>query len=155
MVIRGGVTSRLCLHFIKFIEWPTVESSGSFRLCVLGAKDEMREALSPLHGKMVGKSTIELVHVGQEAATNKFRACQILYQVGKLTIDLPQPLPLGLVLVVNGENSVTPNASIALMHSDDGRLEFSINQAAVLASGVKMSSQLLKLAVNRPSGGAK
>jgi hypothetical protein len=152
---EAALRAAFVLNFIKFIEWPLVEEEGVFRLCVLAANDDMRLALSPLHGRAAAKSKIDLVHLPPDSLGAKLKSCQMLYLAGKNTVNLPLPLPPGLVLVVNSEELVTPSTSIALLNGDNGRLEFIVNQNAVLAAGVIMSSQLLKLASNRPLKGIK
>jgi hypothetical protein len=143
-------------NFIKFIEWPTTESTSSIRLCVVGANKEMYDALNQLDGKTANKLVIELVYITPEMSVNSLiKSCQMVYQPSRSNILLPSPLPRGVVLVANNPAAEDLDVSIALMRNTQARIEFMVNQSAVTYSGVKMSSQLLKLAVNTQEARAK
>jgi len=149
-------------NFIKFIDWPTETPStsssfplsSSLRLCVLGANKEMHEALDQLNGKSANKQTIELVYLNAESlASTPLEHCQMVFRSSRSTsMVLPNPLPKGVVLVTNEQAQDDLNASIVLMRNGEGRIEFEINQSAVAQAGVKISSQLLKLAKNAQVG---
>jgi hypothetical protein len=150
---EASLQTAFVYNFIKFIEWPTAAPAMPLRLCVLGANKEMREAMDQLNGKPVNKKAIEIIYFNSEAAVVAvLESCQMLYQPGRSTFKLPQPLPKGVVLVANDPDQKNLNVSIALLRNREGRIEFSINQAAVLHSGVNMSSQLLKLATSTHGG---
>ncbi len=140
-------------NFIKFIDWPATEVSASLRLCVLGANSEMHEALDQLNGKTANKKVIEIVYFSRAMpVATTIESCQMVYQANRSTVILPQTLPKGVVLVANEPDQKDLNVSIALLRNTEGRIEFSINQSAVSSSGVKMSSQLLKLATSTRGG---
>ncbi|MES2824378.1 MAG: YfiR family protein [Pseudomonadota bacterium] len=150
---EASLQTAFIYNFIKFIDWPTTVPAMPLRLCVLGANKEMREALDQLDGKIVNKKAIEITYfISETAAAAALESCQMVYQPGRSTFTLPQPLPKGVVLVANDPDQKNLNVSIALLRNKEGRIEFSINQAAVLHSGVQMSSQLLKLATSARGG---
>lgn len=150
---EASLQTAFVYNFIKFIDWPDAESAMSLRLCVLGANKEMREALQQLDGKAVNKKAIEIVYFNSDTTlATAIESCHMAYQSGQSTFTLPQPFPKGVVLVANDPDQTDLNVSIALMRNREGRIEFSINQAAVSHSGVRMSSQLLKLAINTRGG---
>lgn len=150
--------------FIKFIEWPGQNASPSLRLCALGAVGDAKDALLPLNGqpvstqwvdgKAVVKQAIELVYLDDPgAAIQQLKTCQMLYRPAHgVPIAVPEPLPTGVLLVVDDPQPSEGNVGIALMRSYDGRIEFSISQAAANQAGVSISSQLLKLARNSRGG---
>lgn len=135
-------------NFIKFIDWPTTEADTALRLCVVGANKEMRVALGELDGKMANKKAIAIIYFNSEVSMSSIESCQMIYRSGRSIVTLPEFLPKGVVLVANGFAKDDTNASIVLQRNDEGRIEFSINQAAISHSGVTISSQLLKLAIN-------
>lgn len=141
-------------NFIKFIDWPAETPPSSLRLCVIGANKEMHEALDQLQGKSANKQVIELVYLNAESlASHPIESCQMIFRSSRAAaIALPSSLPKGVVLVTNDQGQDNSNASIVLMRNSEGRIEFEINQAAVAQAGVKISSQLLKLAKNAQSG---
>ncbi|HWV16876.1 MAG TPA: YfiR family protein [Cellvibrio sp.] len=137
-------------NFIKFIDWPAETPSPSLRLCVVGANKEMHEALDQLNGKSANKREIELVYL--TAATNAsppLESCQMIYRPSRsMVIALPQQLPKGVVLVAHEQDQRDPSASIILIRNSEGRIEFEVNPTAIAQAGIKISSQLLKLAKN-------
>jgi len=141
--------------FIKFIEWPNLHST--LRLCALGARDDARQALEPLKGKVVnaqvidGKQmvqAIELIYLDDpQAVNNTLKTCQMVYRpMQAFPLAIPRPLPAGVVFVADEPPEQDPDLSIALVRNPNGHIEFFIDQTAVNNSGVSFSSQLLKLA---------
>lgn len=150
---EASLQTAFIYNFIKFIDWPAAESPVSLRLCVLDANKEMHEALDQLAGKLANKKMIEVIYFNSETViATAINSCQMVYQPERSSITLPQSLPKGVVLVANRPEQEDPNVSISLLRNTEGRIEFSINQSAVLHSGVQMSSQLLKLATNARGG---
>jgi hypothetical protein len=133
-------------NFLKFIEWPQ-SSSGLLNLCALGAEDEMRQALDQLANKTLNKRPILLTHLDDnQPLAAQLGNCQLVYWPGSARrFLLPQPLPVGVVLVADEANAHVPGVSIALLRTRDGRIEFTVNKTAVEQAGVRISSQLLKL----------
>jgi hypothetical protein len=133
-------------------------------LCVLGADRETKEALAPLDrksvvtemidGKSVVKQAIELIFLDDPSDTlQQLKSCHILYRPFRATpIAIPDPLPLGVVLIADEPHPSEANVSIALRRSSAGTIEFSVSAAAVTQSGVNISSQMLKLAKNSQGG---
>ena len=152
-------------NFIKFTEWPNQAASPSLRLCVLGADHETKTALSPLNnkpvptektdGKPTAKQMVELVFLGDPVSTlQQLKSCHILYRPSHaIPIAVPDPLPLGVLLIADDPDPSETNVSIALMRSSDGHIEFSISLAAAKQAGVSISSQLLRLAKTSRDGG--
>jgi len=148
-------------NFIKFTEWPNQAASPSLHLCVLGADRDAREALTQLNnqpvviekidGRPIVKQAVEVVFLDDPSSTlQQLKSCHILYRpANSLAIAVPDPLPSGVLMIADDPDVSETNISIALMRRRDGRIEFSISNAAVNQSGVTISSQLFKLAKNR------
>ena len=137
-------------NFTQFIEWPAAPANTPFRLCVVKAKREMRKLLNQLNGKTANHQVIELVHLHADFSIARLQSCQLIFQPTSVASALPQPLPRGVVLVAKSPEPNDPNVSIAMQFNRAKQLKFSINQAAVAVAGVKISSQLLKLAIDKP-----
>lgn len=151
-------------NFIKFTEWPNQAGSASLRVCVLGADRDTKEALTPLNGqpviaqkidgRSVVKQAVELVFLDDPASTLlQLKSCHVLYRPARATpIAIPDPLPVGVVLIADEPHPSEANVSVALRRSRAGTIEFSVSAAAVSLSGVNISSQMLKLAKNSQGG---
>ncbi len=161
---EASLRAAFVYNFIKFTEWPNQLVSDSLRLCVLGADRDTKEALSPLNGqpvitqKIEGKSIVKqavgLVFLDDSTNTlQQLKSCHVLYRPARaIPIAIPDPLPLGVVLIADEPHPSDANVSIALKRSRAGTIEFSISTAAVSVSGVNISSQMLKLAKNSQGG---
>ncbi len=139
-------------NFIKFIEWPDMDSAQSIRLCASTSDDSTKAALAKLQGKTANKRLIEIIYLEPHKLDTVAR-CQMLY-ITQMDQDksLPNPLPSGVVLVADEASVQDANVSIALLRNPDGRIEFAVNNNAVIQAGVRISSQLLKLAKNSRGG---
>jgi hypothetical protein len=161
---EASVRVAFVYKFMKFTEWPNQAASPTLRLCVLGADSETKKALAPLNNqpvitqiindKSVVKQAVELVLLDDPSSTlQQLKTCHILYRPSRaMPIAVPDPLPLGVLLIADDPHPSEANVGIALMRSREGRIEFSISASAVNLSGVNISSQLLKLAKNSQGG---
>ena len=136
-------------NFLKFIEWPD-SSTDHFDLCVLGAQGDMREALDQLATRSLNKRPIHLTYIeDNKTLAAGLSDCQLVYwPASTRRFAVPESLSEGVVLVTDEGSAQLPQVSIGLHRTPDGRIEFTVNQAAVEHAGVRISSQLLKLAKN-------
>jgi hypothetical protein len=65
---------------------------------------------------------------------------------------LPATLPNGVLLVMDEPEREDARVAISLNRTQEDRIEFQINDTAIKRAGVKVSSQLLKLAKKQPGG---
>lgn len=161
---EASVRVAIVYNFIKFIEWPDQSAAPSFRLCTLGATGGAKNALQQLKGqpvltqlvdrKPVVKQAVELVYLDDPStAISQLKTCHMLYRPARsIPIDMPQPLPGGVLFVADDPQPSEENVGIALVRNSDGHMEFSISQTAVNQAGVSISSQLWKLARNSRGG---
>jgi len=152
--------------FIKFIEWPNQGSSASLRLCALGADGDAKEALQPLNGQPVSrhivdgnfvtKQAIEVFYLDDQSGIQQnINSCQLVYRpLNAAALRIPHPPPTGVFVVADDPLPTDVDIGIALIRSEDGRIEFSISTSAANHAGVSISSQLLKLSRNSSGGGS-
>ena len=136
-------------NFFKFIEWPNADSE-QFHLCVIGARGDTRKTLQTMEGRKLQGRELAVDYLDSETQINEsLGECNLLYlPASGGDLILPEILPLGVLLVADAETLDQPNVCIALRRSADSRIEILIDKERVLATGVIMSSQLLKLARN-------
>lgn len=151
---EAGLRVAFVYNFLKFIEWPEYQEA-EFRLCALGADALTRQSLDKLDNKPLQQRLINVVYFDtQEAIDQSIGSCPLLYiprsGAGFL---LPQPFPSGVLLVADEASANDLNVSISLQRTADNRIEFVMNEPALQHAGVKVSSQLLKLAKSRQGGG--
>lgn len=150
---EAGLRVAFVYNFLKFIEWPALEST-HFSLCVVAAQGVTRQSLLQLDNKPYDHKRIRVVYI--DAATDlpaKLSSCQLLYVPATgAAIPLPQPFPAGVLLVVDEADPNDSRVGISLQRTPDNRIEFVMNEEAIQHAGVKVSSQLLKLAKNHQEG---
>lgn len=151
---EAGLRVAFVYNFLKFIEWPELQGD-HFSLCALGARDITRQSLAQLDKKPYQQKSIRVIYIDKvtdiQATIN---SCQLLYvPTSGADMPLPQPFPAGVLLVVDEADTADARVGIALVRTADNRIEFVMNEQAIQQAGVKVSSQLLKLAKKRQTGG--
>lgn len=151
---EAGLRVAFVYNFLKFIEWPAWESD-NFSLCALGAQDATRQSLQQLASRPYQHKGIQVTYIDEaEDVVSRINTCQMLYvPVTGADMPLPQPFPSGVLLVMDEADANDTRVGIALMRTSDNRIEFVINDRAIQHAGVKVSSQLLKLAKKRRRSG--
>lgn len=149
---EAGLRAAFLYNFFKFIEWP--EPPGNeLLLCALGAREPARASLAQIDNKPTRSQTIKVRFLDDtHNLDQQLSLCQLVYvPVTAAEVPLPEIIPPGTLLVVDEPDPEDARVGIALTRKKD-RIEFSINELAVKQAGVKVSSQLLKLARNKPGG---
>jgi hypothetical protein len=144
------VKAAFLFNFAKFIEWPPGTFANDQAVIILGfpERDPMAGALEALQGKMVQGRRLEVLRC---RGPEDLRRCQIFFASASERAGLPQilgSLRNSPVLTVTDEvdNFAKLGGIINLIAAEDKiRFEISLNNAR--RSGLKISSQLLKLAI--------
>lgn len=151
---EAGLRVAFVYNFLKFIEWPALQGS-HFTLCALGAQDVARQSLAQLDNKPYQHRRIRIVYI--DMATDipqHLNSCQLLYVPNTgADMQLPLPFPAGVLLVADEADPNDSRIGISLQRTADNRIEFVMNEQAIQHAGVKVSSQLLKLAKKRKQAG--
>lgn len=144
------VKAAFLFNFVKFIEWPPGTFANDQAAIILGfpERDPLAGALEALQGKVVQGRRLEIrrCRIPEDA-----RRCQIFFASASERAGLPQilgSLRNSPVLTVTDEvdNFAKLGGIINLIVAEDKiRFEISLNNAR--RSGLKISSQLLKLAI--------
>lgn len=134
-------------NFAQFVVWPPDEqdSSISMRLCILGA-DPFGNALNILSGKRVDDKAwdVRVISTAAEA-----RDCRVLFIAASESRRLQQILAefdSKAVLTVGDGEGFAERGVIINFYMENRKVRFEINLDAASRAGLKISSQLLKLA---------
>lgn len=151
MALRPGpdgneyqVKAMFVFNFTKYVEWPDADQAGAFTIGVVG-ESEITEPLEKIAAqKKVGDRKI----VVKKITTEDEEYCNIIIvsraKLGKLEAIEKKQAGRG-VLIISDESS--RSAAINLI-TRDNKIRFEINQSLAKSGGVKISSQLLSLAVS-------
>jgi len=144
------VKAAFLYNFAKFVEWPPdtfKEPTAPLTVCVLG-DDPFGEALEKeFSGKTVQDRPIVFEPLDHHAPA----ACQVLFvsaserkRVDAILQDLQGPP----ILTVSDIHRFVKHGGMIGFTLEDDRVRFEVNLAAAEQAGLKISSQLLKLAKN-------
>jgi hypothetical protein len=143
------IKAAFLLNFCKYVSWPSAafdSANDPIIVCVLG-ESPIRESIDTITGKLVQGHALEIRFVSDP---EDLSPCHLLF-VG----DLPDSTLYDIIARITGtpiltvsdrSNFVKHGGMIDLVKSGN-RIRFLINPAAVENAGLKMSSQLLKLAI--------
>jgi hypothetical protein len=143
------VKSAFLYNFAKFTEWPPLapaRTRPTFDLCVLG-EDPFGDALDRVvKGLQVGGRPVAIRRIAQ---ANKAGACAMVFvsssESSRLQDDFASLRGFPVLTVGESAGFASVGGMIGLL-VEDARVRFEINQEAVTAAGLKLSSQLLRLA---------
>jgi hypothetical protein len=139
-------------NFVRFVEWPAHSTSGPVRIGILGRGDLDVPLQEVTRGKSVNGRPIEVTHI---TAATEPDCCEVLLiersevkhvkEVARALADKP------ILTVCDGGSCVREGVMITFQIVDES-VRFQINREAAEHAGLKISSQLLKVAI---SSGAK
>lgn len=131
-------------NIVKFVEWPT-GSSANLQLCIMG-QSPFTEAATLLAGKKIGQQVWEVRQVDSRESLSE---CRVLFIAASESGDLRRILD-GIqasgILTVGDSNSYAEQGVMVNFYPEQDKLRFEINVAAANRAGLRISSQLLKLA---------
>jgi hypothetical protein len=141
------VKAAFVFNFAKFVEWPPgTGDSGPFVIGVFGS-DPFGEILdTTVEGKTVRGRPLA---VRRYISASEARGCDLLFVSAAETKHLPEILRnlagRSVLVVGEGPELIRAGGAIGLIEEDD-KVRFEINDTAAERAGLKISSQLLKLA---------
>jgi hypothetical protein len=143
-----GVKAAFLYNFAKFIQWPSAPRAdeGPFVITILG-RDPFGTALEDtLRGKKIDNQRILLRRVSRAEEVGSSR---ILFISDSERDRLPRILDLigtNAVLTVGEMSRFAERGGVIRFKVDQDRIRLEINLAAARRSGLRISSQLLKVA---------
>jgi hypothetical protein len=142
---EAAVKAAFVYNFAKFVEWqtPTAVNAPDVKICVAGVDGELAASMTGLEGKPVQARTVS---IRREPKVGDLDACQILLVgAGARSLAEASRGKSGLLTVSDMKGFAAAGGVIELF-AEDGRMRFEINLGAAQRAGLRISSQLLKLA---------
>lgn len=134
-------------NFGKFTEWPAQVWAGSqLQLCVVGSEGQGAAATAAIDGRPLQGRT---VRVRRGVRLDELRACQIVYvtEVDERRVtEVLRQLRGQPVLTVGDIDGFVELGGMIGLGMTAGRVHFDIHHEAVQAGGLRLSSQLMRLA---------
>lgn len=143
---EATVKAAFVYNFAKFVEWQT-DASNSVKICLAGVDNELAATMTGLEGKTVQSRAVS---VRRDTRAGDLEACNILV-VGPDGRSVAESARgrAGL-LTVSDVRGFAASGGIIELFVEDGRMRFEINTRAAQRAGLRISSQLLKLAKFTP-----
>ena len=134
-------------NFAKYADWPDNLwiKSPKLRICTAGERGGFAQAVAALESKPAIRD--KQIEVRQIVHPEEAAGCLILVIAGRTRMaEWTRGVRLAPVLTVGDGEGFAANAGLIGLYADGDRLRFEINQEASQRAGLKLSSQLLKLA---------
>lgn len=140
------VQAAFVLNFAKFTEWPPAGQpgrQGTMQLCQFGVREELAQAFRALEGRPLQGVPIQWRKV---LRLDDVRGCHVLFMAeAGLSLPLLGTLP---VLTVSDLPGFVQQGGVIGLLRQGGRLRFEINRTAAQTAGLRLSADLLSLAMN-------
>ena len=142
------VKAAYLFNFAKFVEWPASAFPGAGAPRVIGiiGKGPFGEAFEALAGRSAKGRKVQVRHVSR---VDELAGCQILFIANSEKPRLREilgALPAGVLTVSDIKRFCNAGGMIGLVSRGD-KVQFEVNLANAERAGLKVSSQMLKLAV--------
>ena len=143
------VKAAFVYNFAKFTEWPAAafaSPQAPIRLCLSGVDETQTKAFAAIEGKPVqGRE----VRIKRNPTTAEIGECNILYvgdeEPRRAQATLQAARNASVLTVSDSEGFADTGGVIGLVYADN-RIQFEVNLAAAQRAGLKIASQVLKIA---------
>lgn len=142
------VETAFIYQFTNYIQWPNFDTSGSstFVISVVG-DTEMFESLEKLaKNKMVNKRPVQVHNISSVSDIKKSNIVVLAAAEPNTLKEAIRKLKGSGALLVTHADGFAKKGAMINFFIDEGRLRFEINPSSLQNEGLKVSSQLLKLA---------
>jgi hypothetical protein len=130
-------------NFAKFIDWPA-NAKGPIRVCFIGAQGVHASLTASVAGKTIGARVIATAVL---EVTDSRLGCDVIYLDASVDANaLMRGAQGNTALTVSDADEFTQHGGIIRLFKHENRLRFDINLDNARRAGLKISSNLLKLA---------
>ncbi|MGD1069192.1 MAG: YfiR family protein [Bryobacteraceae bacterium] len=145
--VETRIKAAFIYNFARFVEWPGRSGPGPVRIAVLGRGDLAAPLEEVVRGKTANGRTIEVTHI---SADTEMDCCEILVierSESKHVGEIVRALADKPVLTVCDGGSCLLDGVMIVFQMVEESVRFQINRQAAEHAGLKISSQLLKVAI--------
>lgn len=140
---EGQLKAAYLVNFLKYIDWPAAQTQ--LTLCVYG-RSPLLAYLAAYDGRLIGGRELRLRRIG---GPEKLADCHELYipdtEEPRFAALLHASDRMPVLTVSDAEHFARDGGAISLVRHD-GRLQFDVNTDTLARSGLKPTSQLMRLA---------
>ena len=136
-------------HFTKYVEWPAEKKESKFIIGIFGHADILTDLMNITYNKSVNNRAISIELISDP---EKINLCNIIYipnaYADELKSIIKKTKSQGVLIVTESVDACAKGSTINIIKKDS-RMVFEINLDAAKEANLKVSDQLLALAVNR------
>lgn len=139
-------------NIARFVAWPAAPADGRMRLCTLGSS-ALTEAVAALAGEQIDGLRWDVRQVGAHA---DLLECRVLLIASSETGNLDRILESisgSAIMTVGNDDGYAERGVMFGFYLENKKVRIKINVDAAKRAGLKVSSQLLKLARIVPNAG--
>lgn len=129
-------------NFVKFVAWPNEQAAQPLTICFVGAAGVYQALLTGIEQKRVGARPLAALQI---ADTSHLESCDVLYIEASLA-SMYTPVNEPALLTISDAKSFTERGGMIELFTENHRLRFQINVQSAQHAGLRISSDLLKLA---------
>lgn len=140
-------------NIAKFVEWPAAPDGGAaLTLCILG-ENPFRSTIRILKDKQIGGMNWKILSANSQTNLKKCRALFIAASESGNLSSILERIGNGSVLTLGDTDGYAERGVMVNFYIADNKVRFEINPEAARHAGLKISSQVLKLArIIQPKG---
>ena len=134
-------------HFTKYVEWPAERRDSKFVIGIYGQTDILNDLMKITSNKLVDKKEISIELITDP---EKINMCNIIYipnnNINELKTIVKQTKNSGVLIVTETADACLKGSIINIIKKNS-RMVFEINTNAAAEAKLKVSDQLLALAI--------
>ncbi|OGR06099.1 MAG: hypothetical protein A2511_16590 [Deltaproteobacteria bacterium RIFOXYD12_FULL_50_9] len=144
---ENAVKAAYLYNFAQFVDWPPdtwTSSSEPFNVCILG-DNPFGRALETIHGKTIKMRKVSVVLIDKPSAVDH---CQVLFisqSINRQVEQIIKQVDRRPILTISDMVDFVQAGGMIGLFTDEGRIQFEINNSAAEQAGLTISSHLLRL----------
>ena len=131
------------INFVKFVEWPERVARDPLTICLVGAEGVQQALTFGIEKKRAGAKHLVALQAADAPAA---ASCNVLYIDASMASDYAFGQQRA-VLTISDAKNFAANGGMIELFTENHRLRFRINADNAQRAGLRISSDLLKLAV--------
>lgn len=135
-------------NFVKFVAWPDSDATDTLTICFVGGEGVYAALSNGIANKHVGARQLAALQLTAAAPAD---GCDALYIEASMAATYPLA-PEQPVLTISDAASFTDRGGMIGLFTENHRLRFAINVQSASQAGLRISSDLLKLAADVQRG---
>lgn len=145
--LEDNIKAVFIYNFTKYIQWPNSDTSRTFEIAIIGDSNIIIPLKEIAEKKLVDNRKIEIKHCQDIQDINMCHILFISASENKRLHEILQKVKNRNILTISDCNGFAEEGVAINFVIIEGKVKFEISSGAINNAGLKVSSQLLKLAI--------